>query len=184
MRGPNTLKWRQLVASNPKANKTSKRNMTLTNKDEKNRKNIKKSRKNVFDPEEIKTAIVELQTFFNLPESGKLDEDTKNKMKQLRCGNTDISATNKQIKKTRRIKRKTDPMKVFRWFYSKPEQTYTWTFLADTTSSERGTFFRDYIEYGMNMWAEVANVNFKYVPNDYADIIDILVMFKKGKGSL
>ena len=132
----------------------------------------------------LKEAILEFQTFFNLPKTGILDSATASQMQVPRCNKkdkaNDILKLNVILSKHGRLKKRS--FSVFQKLgFTNTEMTWT----LDNNQPD-GKYLHmvnvlDLIEFGLNIWAKVTNIKFKRMP--YRDFYqaDIYFSFHAGK---
>uniref|UniRef100_A0A158R5K1 ZnMc domain-containing protein n=1 Tax=Syphacia muris TaxID=451379 RepID=A0A158R5K1_9BILA len=103
----------------------------------------------------LKTAIKKFQEFAGLKPTGELDDKTKRKMAEPRCGVTDVLQMVKEPS-------------TFIW--PKHDLTYS-------IQSYPRLVSQDYVEYAFKKWSDVSPLNFKQLPKNG----DIVIQFAYGQ---
>uniref|UniRef100_A0A2H8TRK4 Matrix metalloproteinase-17 n=1 Tax=Melanaphis sacchari TaxID=742174 RepID=A0A2H8TRK4_9HEMI len=122
---------------------------------------------NLRDGNQLQDALRTLQTFGNIPVTGKMDAATKELMKKPRCGVPDLSPAAGQ----RRTKRYT--LQGQKWHHV----NLTWSLRTRRLDKVDHGWVRSDLNRAFQVWSKYSKLTFREVNSESADI---LVFFEKG----
>lgn len=134
-----------------------------------------------YTDQEFQLALLDYQRFMSIPQTGKLNKVTMETMAKPRCGVRDKASESVNVFLTNRGKRKRrDALQHFYKYKSAKSVTYDWFISSNYLPSSNDMAAKSYamLEYAMNKWSAVTNVNFRSRRGwIYADLV---ISFRKG----
>lgn len=134
-----------------------------------------------YTDQEFQLALLDYQRFMSIPQTGKLNKVTMETMAKPRCGVKDKASESVNVFLTNRGKRKRrDALQHFYKYKSAKSVTYDWFISSNYLPSSNDMAAKSYamLEYAMNKWSAVTNVNFRSRRGwIYADLV---ISFRKG----